>query len=163
MVKFQTISCLILAELLDHLLGDRPEKPRSLSAHLNNHTHSQFPRVSLPPPYTPTTHQRRPYYSYYSVPSQAVSQQLPYMPSCPPGFSFYPSNPQQPSTQLPPRTGSLDSPLPAHTPPSYSAALQASQSAVGSMQELLMEGELSNDIDMLNPSLTDLQLHGRNS
>lgn len=26
-----------------------------------------------------------------------------------------------------------------------------------------MEGELSNDIDMLNPSLTDLQLHGRKS
>ncbi|XP_053503225.1 forkhead box protein N1 [Ictalurus furcatus] len=147
-------------ELLDHLLGDRPEKPRSLSAHLSNHTHSQFPRVSLPPPYTPTTHQRRPYYSYYTLPSQTVSQQLPYLPSSPPSFSFYPSIPQQPSTQLPPRTGSLDSPLPAQTPPSYSAALQASHSALGSMQELLMEGDLSNDVDMLNPSLTDLQLHG---
>ncbi|XP_026790440.2 forkhead box protein N1 [Pangasianodon hypophthalmus] len=147
-------------ELLDHLLGDRPEKPRSLSAQLNNHTHSQFPRVSLPPPYTPTTHQRRPYYSYYSLPSQTVSQQLPYLSSSAPAFSFYPSIPQQPSTELPPRTGSLDSPLPAHTPPSYSTALQTSHSALGGMQELLMEGELSNDIDMLNPSLTDLQLHG---
>lgn len=152
-----------LTELLDHLLGDRPEKPRSISAQLNNHTHNQFPRVSLPPPYTPTTHQRRPYYSYYSLPSQTASQQLPYLPSSPPGFSFYPSIPQQPSTQLPPRTGSLDSPLPAHTPPSYSSALQASHSALGSMQELLMEGDLSNDVDMLNPSLTDLQLHGRKS
>lgn len=163
MCIFQTISCLILAELLDQLLGDRPEKPRPLSAQLNNHTHTQFPRVSLPPPYTPTTHQRRPYYSYYSLPSQTVSQQLPYLPSSHPAFSFYPSIPQQPSTQLSPRTGSLDSPLPAYTPPSYSAALQASHSALESMQELLMEGELSNDIDMLNPSLTDLQLHGRKS
>ncbi|XP_060800218.1 forkhead box protein N1 isoform X2 [Neoarius graeffei] len=147
-------------ELLDQLLGDRPEKPRSLSAQLNNHTHTQFPRVSLPPSYTPTTHQRRPYYSHYNLPSQTVSQQLPYLPSNHPAFSFYPSIPQQPSTQLSPRTGSLDSPLPAHTPPSYSAALQASHSALGSMQELLMEGEMSNDIDTLNPSLTDLQLHG---
>ncbi|XP_060744922.1 forkhead box protein N1 [Tachysurus vachellii] len=147
-------------ELLDHLLGDRQEKPRSISAQLNNHTHNQFHKVSLPPPYTTKTHQGRPYYSYYSLPSQTVSQQVPYLPSCPPGFSFYPSIPQQPSTQLPPRTGSLDSPLPAHTPPSYSAAQQASHSALGSMQELLMEGDLSNDIDMLNPSLTDLQLHG---
>ncbi|XP_046718144.1 forkhead box protein N1 isoform X2 [Silurus meridionalis] len=147
-------------ELLDHLLGDRPGKQRSHSAQLNNHTHSQFSRVSLPPPYSPTTHQRRPYYSYYSLPSQPVCQQLPYLPSSPPAFSFYPSIPQQPSTQMPPRTGSVDSPLPAHTPPCYSAALQSSHSTVGSMQELLMEGELSNDIDMLNPSLMDLQLHG---
>ncbi|TSN57793.1 Forkhead box protein N1 [Bagarius yarrelli] len=144
-------------ELLDHLLGDRPEKPRSISAHRNNHTHNHFSRSHLPPPYTPTTHQRRPYYSYYSLPSQ----QLPYLPSNPAGFSFYPSVPQQPSTQLPSRTGSLDSPLPAHTPPSYSAALQASHSALGSMQELFMDGEpSSSDLDMLNPSLTDLQLHG---
>lgn len=30
-----------------------------------------------------------------------------------------------------------------------------------SMQELLMDGDTSNDIDMLNPSLTDLQIHGK--
>lgn len=157
------LSLFFVAELLDHLLGDRLEKPRSLSAQLNNHTHSQLPRVRVPPPYSPTSHQRRPYYSYYSLPSQTVSQQLPYLPSSPPAISSYSTIPQQPSTQLPPRTDSLDSSLPAHTPPSYSDALQASHSALGSLQELLIEGELSNDIDMLNPSLTDLQLHGRKS
>lgn len=28
------------------------------------------------------------------------------------------------------------------------------------MQELLLDGEINNDVDALNPSLTDLQLHG---
>ncbi|XP_036419758.1 forkhead box protein N1 [Colossoma macropomum] len=147
-------------EELDHLLGERPEKLKSLSTHLNNHTYPQFSRVSMPPSYSSRTPLRRPHYSHYGLPSQTLSQQHPYLPSNPQAFSFYPSITQQPSTRLPPRTGSLDSPLPAHTPPSYSSALQASHSAAGSMQELLMDGELSNDIDTLNPSLTDLQLQG---
>uniref|UniRef100_W5LEM5 Forkhead box N1 n=1 Tax=Astyanax mexicanus TaxID=7994 RepID=W5LEM5_ASTMX len=146
-------------EELDHLLGERPEKQKSLSSHLNNHTYPQFPRVTMPPSYSPGIHLRKPQYTHYSLPTQAVPQH-PYLPSNPHAFSFYPSISQQPSTQLPSRTGNLDSPLPAHTPPSYSAALQASHSAAGSMQELLMEAELSNDIDTLNPSLTDLQLQG---
>ncbi|XP_072547284.1 forkhead box protein N1 [Salminus brasiliensis] len=146
-------------EELDHLLGERPEKQKSLSAHLNNHTYPQFPRVTMPPSYNLGTHIRRPQYTHYSSPSQAVPQN-PYLASSTHAFSFYPSISQQPSTRLPPRTGSLDSPLPAHTPPSYNAALQASHSAAESMQELLMEGELSNDVDTLNPSLTDLQLQG---
>ncbi|KAL6471347.1 hypothetical protein MHYP_G00199970 [Metynnis hypsauchen] len=147
-------------EELDQLLGERPEKLKSFSGHLNNHTYPQFSRVSMPPSYSPRTPLRRPHYNHYGLPSQTLSQQHPYLPSNPQAFSFYPSITQQPSTRLPPRTGSLDSPLPAHTPPSYSSALQASHSAAGSMQELLMDGELSNDIDTLNPSLTDLQLQG---
>ncbi|KAI4883169.1 hypothetical protein NFI96_013924 [Prochilodus magdalenae] len=147
-------------EELDHLLGERPEKLKSLSAHLDNHIYPQYSRVSMPPSYNPGTPLRRPHYSHYSLPSQTLSQQHSYLPSNPHTFSFYPPITQQPSTRLPSRTGSLDSPLPAHTPPSYSVALQASQSSAGSMQELLMDGELSNDIDTLNPSLTDLQLQG---
>ncbi|XP_066499310.1 forkhead box protein N1 [Hoplias malabaricus] len=147
-------------EELDHLLGERPEKLKSLSVHLNNHIYPQFSRVSMPPSYSPGTRLRRPQYNHYSLPSQTVPQQHSYQSSTPHSFTFYPSITQQPSTQLPPRTGSLDSPLPAHTPPSYSAALQASHSTAGGMQDLLMDGELSNDIDTLNPSLTDLQLQG---
>ncbi|XP_062873421.1 forkhead box protein N1 [Trichomycterus rosablanca] len=148
-------------ELLDHLLGERPEKLKSLSSHLNNHTYSTLPRASLLPPYTSSTPLRRPHYSYYSMPSQATPQQVQYLPSNSQTLSLYSPIPhQQPSTRLPHRTGSLDSPLLAHTPPSYSATLQSSHNAATSMQELLMEGELSNDIDTLNPSLTDLQLHG---
>lgn len=47
-------------------------------------------------------------------------------------------------------------------PPVYNAALQAEYS-VGprSMQDFLLEGEAGYDIDMLNPSLTDLQLQGK--
>lgn len=56
---------------------------------------------------------------------------------------------------------SVDSPLAGQTPHSYSAALQAEYGVdPKSMQELLMDMDNSNDIDMLNPSLTDLQLHG---
>lgn len=46
-------------------------------------------------------------------------------------------------------------------PPVYNAALQTEYS-VGhrNMQDLLLEGDGSYDIDTLNPSLTDLQLQG---
>lgn len=47
-------------------------------------------------------------------------------------------------------------------PPVYHAALQAEYSVgARSMQDFLLEGDTSNDIDMLNPSLTDLQLQGK--
>ena len=47
-------------------------------------------------------------------------------------------------------------------PQVYSTTLQV-DCGMGpkSMQELLMDGDTSNDIDMLNPSLTDLQIHGK--
>lgn len=150
---------LIPTEELDHLLGERPEKLKSL----NNQSYSHFSRVSISPSYSPGTSFRRPHYSHYSLPSQTAPPQHPYLPPTSHNFSYYPPITQQPSTQLPPRTGSLDSPLPAHTPPSYCAALQANHCAAESMQELLMEGELSNDIDTLNPTLTDLQLQGKNT
>ncbi|NXU48044.1 FOXN1 protein, partial [Turnix velox] len=50
-----------------------------------------------------------------------------------------------------------DSPLPAQTPPGCGARGSPASSAPGT---LLQEGELSNDIDALNPSLTDFDLQG---
>ncbi|XP_076833383.1 forkhead box protein N1 [Brachyhypopomus gauderio] len=141
-------------EELDHLLGERSEKLKVFSTHLTNQTHLRFHRGIQGPSCSPAHALSLPQPSHHSLPAHL------HLPSTPHAFSFYPPITQQPSTHLPPRVGSLDSPLPAHTPPSYGAALQASHGAAGSMQELLMEAEMSNDIDTLNPSLTDLQLHG---
>ncbi|XP_053562177.1 forkhead box protein N1 [Bombina bombina] len=52
-----------------------------------------------------------------------------------------------------------DSPIPAHTPPLHNMTV-TEHSPTRTMQENLIEGELSNDIDALNPSLTDFELQG---
>lgn len=55
-----------------------------------------------------------------------------------------------------------DSPLPAQTPPSCGVKMLTEHSTARTMQDTLMqEGDLSNDIDALNPSLTDFDLQGR--
>ncbi|XP_016337160.1 forkhead box protein N1-like [Sinocyclocheilus anshuiensis] len=156
-------------EELERLLGERPEKFKSLGAHFSlpsSHSHSQPLRVAMHPAYghqpvhyTSVLHQKS---LYNTLPSQTVIPPPPYISPDPLSFSYYPPVTHQPSAGHPssPRTGSMDSPLPAHTPPSYSTALQAGYSASASMQELLLDGEISNDVDALNPSLTDLQLHG---
>ncbi|XP_026100481.1 forkhead box protein N1 [Carassius auratus] len=156
-------------EELERLLGERPEKLKSLGAHFSlpsSHTHSQPLRVAMHPAYshqpvhdTSFPHQQS---LYNLLPSQTVIPPPPYLSPGPLSFSYYPPVTHQPSAGHPssPRTGCMDSPLPAHTPPSYSTALQAGHSATASMQELLLDGETSNDVDALNPSLTDLQIHG---
>lgn len=161
---------LIVLEELERLLGERPEKLKTLGAHFSlpsSHTHSQSLRVAMHPAYghqpvhdTSVLHQK----SLYSpLPSQTVVPPPPYLPPDTLAFPYYSPVTHQPSAGHPssPRAGSLDSPLPAHTPPSYSTALQAGHSTTASMQELLLDGEISNDVDALNPSLTDLQLHGK--
>ncbi|XP_031429999.1 forkhead box protein N1 [Clupea harengus] len=152
---------------LDHLLEDRSDKMKTMSTFLN--PRQTYPTVRTqgydtvspyappqPREHNPQSH-RQPLYSY---PSPASSQQPPYLSHNPTAFSFQCPVTQQPCTILPPNTGTLESPLLAQTPPSYSAALQATRGVSRSMQELLLEGDLSTDIDTLNPSLTDLQLHG---
>ncbi|KAL0173858.1 hypothetical protein M9458_029826, partial [Cirrhinus mrigala] len=146
----------------------RPEKLKSLGAHFglpSSHTHSQPLRVAMHPSYghqpvhdTSVLHQKP---LYNPLPPQTVIPPPPYLSPDPLSFSYYPPVTHQPSAGYPssPSTGCLDSPIPAHTPPSYSTALQASHSASASIQELLLDGEISNDVDALNPSLTDLQLH----
>lgn len=161
---------LIVLEELERLLGERPEKIKSLGAHFslsNNHSHSQPVRAAMHPAYghqpvhdTSVLHQKS---LYNPLPSPTVIPPPPYLSPDPLSFSYYPPVTHQPNAGHPSssRTGSMDSPLPAHTPPSYSTALQAGHSASASMQELLLDGEISNDVDALNPSLTDLQLHGK--
>ncbi|KAA0702064.1 Forkhead box protein N1 [Triplophysa tibetana] len=155
-------------EELERLLGERPEKLKNLGAYfsLHSHIHSHPLRVSMHPSYgqplvheTSVQHQK----SHYSpLPSQTVHQPPPYLSPDSSAFSFYSPVSQLPCAGNPPspRTGNLDSPLPAHTPPSYSTTLQAGHGTVGGMQDLLLEAEINNDVDALNPSLTDLQLHG---
>ncbi|KAM8977056.1 forkhead box protein N1 [Pelodytes ibericus] len=53
-----------------------------------------------------------------------------------------------------------DSPIPAHTPPLHNMKVLTDHSPARTMQDNLNEGELSNDIDALNPSLTDFELQG---
>ncbi|XP_059389790.1 forkhead box protein N1-like [Carassius carassius] len=156
-------------EELERLLGERPEKMKSLGAHFSlpsSHSHSQPLRVAMHPAYghqpvhdTSVLQQKS---LYNPLPSQTAIPPPPYLSPDALSFSYYPPVTHQPIAGHPssPRTGSMDSPLPAHTPPSYSTALQAGHSASANMQELLLDGEISNDVDALNPSLTDLQLHG---
>ncbi|OXB73392.1 UNVERIFIED_CONTAM: hypothetical protein H355_017046 [Colinus virginianus] len=54
-----------------------------------------------------------------------------------------------------------DSPLPAQTPPSCGVKVMTENCTARTVPDpLLQEGDLSNDIDALNPSLTDFDLQG---
>ncbi|NWR60330.1 FOXN1 protein, partial [Bucorvus abyssinicus] len=53
-----------------------------------------------------------------------------------------------------------DSPLPAQTPPMCGGKVLEPPAARTVQDSLLQEGDLSNDIDALNPSLTDFDLQG---
>ncbi|NXE87123.1 FOXN1 protein, partial [Menura novaehollandiae] len=54
-----------------------------------------------------------------------------------------------------------DSPVPAQSPPSCGMKMLPEHSPARTVQDTLMqEGDLSNDIDALNPSLTDFDLQG---
>ncbi|XP_074535633.1 forkhead box protein N1 [Halichoeres trimaculatus] len=145
-------------EDLDRLLGERPEKFRSLPPYTN---------ASLIPRGPPAT---------YSINSLSQLQ-----PSCLPAphLQYANNQLQQPCYQTPgsahlsksfplyspcgqqAATGSLNSPVAPKMPPVYSAAQQADYTAgPRSMQEFLLEGDASYDIDTLDPSLVDLQLQG---
>ncbi|KAM9733163.1 forkhead box protein N1 isoform 1-T2 [Menidia menidia] len=145
-------------EDFDHLLGEKPEKLRSL------------------PPYTSSS-RVNPTYSAACAPTQLqaachptrcshhthVQPQLPYYlpPAAPrPGDSFGPYCPgQQSPSGIKAATGSLDSPLAGKMPPVHCAALQTEYSAdPRGMRDMLLDGDTSYDIDTLNPTLTDLQL-----
>ncbi|KAM4795659.1 forkhead box protein N1 [Rhinophrynus dorsalis] len=52
------------------------------------------------------------------------------------------------------------SPIPAHTPPLENMTILTDHSPTKTMQDNLTEGDLSNDIDALNPSLTVLDFQG---
>ncbi|KAI3353766.1 hypothetical protein L3Q82_004997 [Scortum barcoo] len=148
-------------EDLDRLLGERPDKLRSLPpytspaslsrvAPLYGTTSSSCVPARLQPSCIPS---RRPDYA------NIQPQQPCYLPPA----TAHPTNsfPRYPPCGQTTATGSLNSPMAGKMPSDYSAALQAEYS-VGprSMQDFLLEGDTSYDIDTLNPTLTDLQLQG---
>lgn len=140
-------------EELDRLLGEKPNKFRSL-AHCAILPHQ-------PHPYTSSScygpEQLRP---LSSSSSQCYSESLYLSHSAPRpnhSFSLYP--PCSGQHALAPRC--LNFPAPGKMPPAYTTALAPQDGHSGrSMQDLLMEGDTGCDIDTLNPSLTDLQLQG---
>ncbi|TRY95372.1 hypothetical protein DNTS_035709 [Danionella cerebrum] len=140
-------------EELERLLGERTEKLKPLGAHfslLNSNSHSQPSPVTMHPAYG---HQSvLPQKSLYTPISETLLPPPPYMSPATPAFSYY-CPVSHPQSTL--RTDTLDPHLPAHTSSNYSSG----HCTAPSMQELLLDGDISNDVDALNPSLTDLQLH----
>lgn len=148
------------SECLDRLLGEKPDKLRSFPPYLG----AALSRV--PPVCNPTSTSCPPALLQPSGPSahhhHVQSQQPCYLS---PPAAAHPSSPfalYSPCGQ-PPAPGSLNSPMAGKMPPDYSAALQAEYSfGPRSIQDFLLEGDSGYDIDTLNPSLTDLQLQGKN-
>uniref|UniRef100_A0A8C8S7J3 Forkhead box N1 n=1 Tax=Pelusios castaneus TaxID=367368 RepID=A0A8C8S7J3_9SAUR len=87
--------------------------------------------------------------------SPTLMQQSPGVPQ-----SMFPSPETQSELRTQPST-TQDSPMPAQTPPIRGMKMLTDHSTARTMQDTLMqEGDMSNDIDALNPSLIDFDLQG---
>ncbi|XP_053176231.1 forkhead box protein N1 [Scomber japonicus] len=141
-------------EDLDRLLGTRPNKFRSLLPYSNPALSSRpLPAYSTATSSSTPTQLgpiRRLQYSH--IPPS--TQQPCYLPPA----AAHPSNSFAQYSPCGQQPGSLNSPTAGKMPTPYDAA----QHCAGpkSMQDLLLEGDARYDIDMLNPSLIDLQLQG---
>ncbi|XP_041097091.1 forkhead box protein N1 [Polyodon spathula] len=156
-------------EELDRLLGDKPVKYKVSSmlsplpaSHPSTLLIQGHPSYAMAPSFTSaqcamsSQVHRHP----LQVPTGALSHQPLFLPPAPQGFPhFSPSKRQQPPSGIPPNEPPQAGTLSSH-PPIHRAGLQAEHCTSRSMQDLLMEGDLSNDIDTLNPSLTDFELQG---
>lgn len=146
-------------------MGARPDKLRSLPPYpglssrvgpIYSATSSSCSPAQLRPSCQPVRHPQyahiRPQQPCYVPPAVAHPSN---------SFALYSPCAQQPAAGVPPSTGGLNSPIAGKMPPVYNYAMQA-EYGVGlrSMQDLVLEGDASYDIDTLNPSLTDLQLQG---
>ncbi|XP_056362748.1 forkhead box protein N1 [Oenanthe melanoleuca] len=162
-------------EELDTLIGDRSEKLRSPLLPRSPRQMAAQPHGLCEPPR-----------GFHGIPAPAAlpaESPLPALlggqqPGCftpPQGFPQMPTallqHPQDPpslfaageaQSQL--RTQPSipqDSPVPAQSPPSCGMKALPEHSPARTVQDsLLQEGDLSNDIDALNPSLTDFDLQG---
>ncbi|XP_071061272.1 forkhead box protein N1 [Pseudochaenichthys georgianus] len=152
-------------ESLDRLLGERPNKLRSLSPYTNpavitraaplyGNTSSLCSPAQLPPSSPPLW---RLQYSQFQPQQHCYRPPATAHPSN--SSSLYSPCGQQPAATFLSVNGSLHSPMAGKMPPAYSGTPQAEYSS-RSMQDLLVEGDASYDIDTLNPSLSDLQLQG---
>ncbi|XP_072312968.1 forkhead box protein N1 [Eucyclogobius newberryi] len=134
-------------EELDHLLGEKPNKFRSLATcntmSTRPHVFSTTSRYEQPRP--PCSSSQQYPKSLY------VSQSTPHPDPSYPLYSPYSQHVVTPRCLSSPGAGKM--------PPAYSVAPHVGHSR-RSMHDLLMDGDAGCDIDTLNPSLTDLQLQG---
>ena len=149
--------CSVSTECLDRLLGERPEKLRSLPSY-----NSAVLLSRMAPAYSATA-AAQPLLPCLSAHRPECAHVQPQQPCYPPPAAAHPSNPfiQYSPCGQPAATASLNSPIAGKVPPVYDGTPQA-EYGVGprSMQDSLLDGDGGYDIDMLNPSLTDLQLQG---
>ncbi|XP_005720992.1 forkhead box protein N1 [Pundamilia nyererei] len=155
-------------EDLDRLLGERPERLRSVPLNPKSGTLTRATPVYNPSAFTCTPAELRP--ACQPICQSLYAHLQPQQPFYLPPAVTHPSNSfalfspcgQQPAAGIPSSTGSLNSPVAGKIPPVYNNALQCDYSVEPrtTMQEFLLEGDTTYDIDMLNPSLTDLQLQG---
>ncbi|XP_068126264.1 forkhead box protein N1 [Hyperolius riggenbachi] len=167
-------------EDLDKLIGERTEKLRSTLLACNS---SGLINTSASMQLTMQSHEQNISSSLASSlqsmhdvsESMHAKKQPPCYNSLPHGYpQISPAMIQQPHGMVqnhfppPDNQGELntqpinpqDSPIPAHTPPLHSMKMITEHSPTRTMQDHLMDGELSTDIDALNPTLTDFELQG---
>lgn len=159
---------LYFTEDFDRLLGEKPDRLRSLPPYPNTHSTTLkrvAPTYSLTPLPLKPTHQPTPVCRSIRQ-SEYVHMQpnhLPH-PTVQPINSFSLHSPcgQQPAAGLLSPSGCLNSPVAGKMPPVYSSGLPGEYNVgLRGIHELLQDGDTSYDIDTLNPSLTDLQLQGK--
>ncbi|KAM6932916.1 forkhead box protein N1 [Xenentodon cancila] len=154
-------------EDLDRLLGEKLDKFRSLPPYTNMTSFSRVGSIysttsssDAPPQLQSACQPIQPSQHAHIQPQQP--RNLPLTATCPSNsYSLFSPCGQLPAADVTSAPGSLTSPIAGKMPPVYSAALLAEYSAgPRGMQDMLLEGDASYDIDTLNPSLTDLQLQG---
>ncbi|KAF7219020.1 forkhead box protein N1 [Nothobranchius furzeri] len=144
-------------EDLDRLLGERPDKVRSLQHHNARVAPIYSPNSSSSTPAQPQAARQSQY-----APIQPQQPHFLPLAAAHPSNSFFLYSPcgQQPTAGVPSAPGCLNSPVAGKMPPVYSVTSPDYSTGPRGMQELLQEGDTAYDIDTLNPSLTDLQLQG---
>ncbi|KAM4590314.1 forkhead box protein N1 [Fundulus diaphanus] len=156
-------------EDFDRLLGEKPEKLRSLPPYPNP-TPSTLKRAApMCSPAPSPLHPAQPPPACRPIRQSEYAHIQPHQPYYLPHATLQPSSSfalyspcgQQPAAGLPSPSGCLSSPAAGKMAPVYSVGLPGEYD-VGprGMHELLQDGDTSYDIDTLNPSLTDLQLQG---
>nr|XP_040039991.1 forkhead box protein N1 isoform X2 [Gasterosteus aculeatus aculeatus] len=146
-------------EDLDRLLGERPNKLRPLPSYTNPSLLSRVAPVYGTTSTSCTPAQLRPPFRRPHVQPHQPCYLQPGAAHPSNSFAVYSPCGHQHAAGVPSATEGLHSPVAGKMPPSYGGALQSGYSS-RSMQEMLLEGDASYDIDTLNPSLTDLQLQG---
>lgn len=146
-------------------MGPRHDKVRSLPPYTNPSLVSRMTlcHSTTPSPCGPAL--LRPHQQ--PIPCSGYLQLLP-QPPChiPPAtahpnttFALRPPCGLPPTAGVPSAAGHLNSPTAGKMPPGYDSVLQT-ECGIRNMQDLLLEGDVTYDLDGFTPSLTDLQLQG---